>query len=1428
MTLTLAGSNVRASEESEAVAIGALGGANLSATIGALVPEPLTALVAEGVSFTSNLALKGLNAAMIQPGDRTRTPNSSDQCTFDFDLPQSHTLYSNIYGIPTSPIPGNWGELGAPDVVHWSTEVIVSANNRYIPEGQNVRVRLPAGQHTIDWRAETLIDPGFDVALPAAMLAMSYSKFKAAKTAPAAVAGNADAVAKEANIFKRAGKWMVAKLKLGVQKCKEKCASVVGKKALIYIGDQLTGWETVSRTKVKEQKFTVYDVLDPVIRYQGANQVPGAVMPMLTLEATDIGGVLLSRVRNQLNSTVSAFDPCGRTAYLGSDLPDLIPIGSNLITWTARDAGPTVSGNPNSVQAFQTILVEDTQAPIMVTPPGRVIEVDPAGPNGTGLSDADIVLGTPRVVDLADPAPSVFSDAPAFFPVDSRTPVLWTAQDHSDNASTGTQLITVKTLGTNTAPVVQDIFATTLTSDPVDIVLRGVDNDELDGVFDPLSFRIPNRPANGDFVAPLLPFFIEDFRTAVAGPYGTDFANAGNKPNWLYDNVCQGSSLPYNERIPLDWVYAPRFVYVEDDGTYLLIDSYWRCGASSASTYPRISKWDKDNNYLGQVDYGGTTDAFVVDQDGYIYVVSRTGSGSSSTLRLVQVRPNLEDPTVTDRFGDSWRFDYASTDNRNTGVQDPVAPESLSYARVDSSAGLLYVTDRRRVFVFDVRDQLSNGVDDSDNSMGDRYLGALEGGQQFLCTRGSSYGNSWTGFTMEVDSTGALYVTDSCDNRIHKFEPSGFDAEGTFHMGEHVGWLGRCESSTNNACDVVNQRSRGYTCTDATCQVSDYYQNDAGLNVNGSQGTDPGQFATPRYIDLDPNDVLYVADAGRVQRFTPDGTFGGEARSTGTGINQGERPGFILGNLGTVKAVTVNSTNFFVVDQQESFIHVFQTTPLKDITDSSATVSYVSNFNFHGGVDTFTYRASDGLADSNLGTVSIQVNRNYRPPEAFPQSLALDEDTTLAIELTGDDPDGVIGTDDVYPLDTLSFLIVGQPQHGSLSGSGANRTYTPNPDFNGEDAFTFVANDGRFNSPPATVSITVNPVDDAPRMRSVKMPTRVGAGFPFTLTADYSDDGSAVPTDAVVDWGDSQDGVGDFVDPDGEAGPQPATLVGVKVIEPPLRDGQGNLFSKHAYTQTGIQDVVVCVSDDQDSDCSTQSVAVDRVVNLDVQVSDDPVETTGSYLDMSVTVENMVPQGIAGLTASNVSLTQPDVPEIRIASIVSQSGACSLSAGKLICADASMAPGETFNATVRLVRSETAPLIYDLGAPFAVDVSTTSDALQDTYPVARWVTFLADPTDTDGDGMPDVFEQTYGFNVASPADAAQDRDGDGLTNLEEFERRSNPLLVDTDGDGVWDANDFCPEDPGGSVEGTDGVCEAEIRRSPVLRIIEIMGHSGAG
>ena len=78
---------------------------------------------------------------------------------------------------------------------------------------------------------------------------------------------------------------------------------------------------------------------------------------------------------------------------------------------------------------------------------------------------------------------------------------------------------------------------------------------------------------------------------------------------------------------------------------------------------------------------------------------------------------------------------------------------------------------------------------------------------------------------------------------------------------------------------------------------------------------------------------------------------------------------------------------------------------------------------------------------------------------ADPVSVTLNEDGSAAVTLTGSDPDG----------DTLTFNVLTQPTNGTLSGTAPNLTYTPSPDFEGTDSFTFEITDGTTSSGAQTV-----------------------------------------------------------------------------------------------------------------------------------------------------------------------------------------------------------------------------------------------------------------------------------------------------------------------------------------------------------------------
>lgn len=113
------------------------------------------------------------------------------------------------------------------------------------------------------------------------------------------------------------------------------------------------------------------------------------------------------------------------------------------------------------------------------------------------------------------------------------------------------------------------------------------------------------------------------------------------------------------------------------------------------------------------------------------------------------------------------------------------------------------------------------------------------------------------------------------------------------------------------------------------------------------------------------------------------------------------------------------------------------------------------------------YDFFENLPDAVENSVEAGIN-GINPPATANQTVDVAEDNAVLITMEA------VGSS------SLTYEIVGQPTNGSLSGTGANRTYTPNPNFNGTDSFTFRVSDGQRNSNTSKVTINVTAVNDNP------------------------------------------------------------------------------------------------------------------------------------------------------------------------------------------------------------------------------------------------------------------------------------------------------------------------------------------------------------
>ena len=145
-----------------------------------------------------------------------------------------------------------------------------------------------------------------------------------------------------------------------------------------------------------------------------------------------------------------------------------------------------------------------------------------------------------------------------------------------------------------------------------------------------------------------------------------------------------------------------------------------------------------------------------------------------------------------------------------------------------------------------------------------------------------------------------------------------------------------------------------------------------------------------------------------------------------------------------------------------------------------------------------TRAVCDSTGACDTATVTITINPEPDSPTAVDDVVVTDEDTEITFDvLTGSDsdPDG--------DLDPASTSAVTLPTDGVLvnNGDGTFR-YTPDTDFNGTDSFDYEVCDitGAASCDTVTVTIAVNPVNDAPAAAPSAHETPQNAPLVLTLT----------------------------------------------------------------------------------------------------------------------------------------------------------------------------------------------------------------------------------------------------------------------------------------------------------------------------------------
>ncbi|OWK39911.1 RTX toxin [Fimbriiglobus ruber] len=170
---------------------------------------------------------------------------------------------------------------------------------------------------------------------------------------------------------------------------------------------------------------------------------------------------------------------------------------------------------------------------------------------------------------------------------------------------------------------------------------------------------------------------------------------------------------------------------------------------------------------------------------------------------------------------------------------------------------------------------------------------------------------------------------------------------------------------------------------------------------------------------------------------------------------------------GTAAAVTLTGTDPNTPTRPLSY--VVTTGPAHGTLSGTApNLTYTPDAGYFGS-DSFQFAATNGAAASAAATVTLNV---VGTPTADVQAVTAGENGTVAVTLTGTDPN--------EPALPLTFTVIAGPSHGTLSGAAPDLTYAPDAGYSGPDSFQFSATNGVATSAAATVSVTVNPANQAP------------------------------------------------------------------------------------------------------------------------------------------------------------------------------------------------------------------------------------------------------------------------------------------------------------------------------------------------------------
>ncbi|MGB1464963.1 MAG: Ig-like domain-containing protein [Alcanivorax nanhaiticus] len=397
-------------------------------------------------------------------------------------------------------------------------------------------------------------------------------------------------------------------------------------------------------------------------------------------------------------------------------------------------------------------------------------------------------------------------------------------------------------------------------------------------------------------------------------------------------------------------------------------------------------------------------------------------------------------------------------------------------------------------------------------------------------------------------------------------------------------------------------------------------------------------------------------------------------------------------------------------------------TPMSLDTLDHLTFTPASNWS---GNTSFAWHASDGtLSSANVSASLAFAAQNDDPviSEGATGNYATNEDNSLTVTLNASDVDNT----------ELTMIASEQPLHGTLDISGTTVVYTPELHYYGVDNYTVQVQDGAGGTAEHAFNVTMVSVNDVPAIEQ---------GDAVNLTID--EDNTPIAFTLQLNASDVEDGTANTLAWSlfSAASHGTATVTGSGPVPQIDYTPNANYF--------GVDSFIVRVSD-------SDGGHADFTVNLTITASNDTPAIDGTPLESAV--EN-VPWSftptISDAEGNDLTLSLTGKPDW--ASFDNSTGAIT---GTPANADV----GNTANMTLTVDDGNSAATLN-----FSVIVLADFDG--DTIPDV-------DDSDIDDDGMDNDFEENAGLDPYDASDASGDLDGDGISNLDEFNNSSNPTEDD--------------------------------------------------